>query len=565
MADIFISYSRRNLDEAKTLVKRLQDEGIGVWLDQNAIEGAEQWATEIVEGINSCTTFILLISGASIESANVLKELSLASEKGKRILPVDIEAVVLPSSFEYQLAGIQRVPIADHDAILRAHRRGVERKTTADLRKSLIILPFEDLSPEKDNQWFADGLAGELISSLSTLRSLRVLDRKSSLELRSLKQSAREIARHYDTRYIVEGTVMKLGQKIKISAALIDTQTLDHLWQDSFKGVMDDIFELQESVTEQIVSGLKVHLTTDEKKKLNDRGTENAEAYELYLKGLDYFRKGTKEGFETALVLHKEAVRVDPNFAMVYCELANCCSVLYRKYIRDEQLLVDAEGYIRRAEELGAHASDVYRMKSQLAVRRKNYDEAIAFGKLSIEADPEFALAYFAIGMAYSAAESREEAAEAFAKYAQLRQTDIAGRLNYLIAIHSLGNKEKLKAAAIDAVPIYQRHIRFTPDDLEARGTYALILEWSGETVRALEEAERLAHEEKLGASSMFNLAHIFEVNGYMERMVEILRLSVERGFREIEAFKHFEQRNIPGIKEVTDLVKQKIEQEKNG
>jgi adenylate cyclase len=563
MADIFISYSRRDSEDALSLKAKLEAEGFSVWLDVHGIEGAEQWAREIVEGITSCSTFILLLSSSSVLSENVLKELSLASEKGKRVLPVDIGFISLPPSFEYQVAGIQRVPLTDMDAIIRAHRRGIERKTRADIRKSLIILPFEDLSPEKDNQWFADGLTGEIISSIATIRSLRVLDRKSSLELRNVKQPAKEIAAMYDTRYVVEGSVLKFGDRIKISAALIDTQTLDHMWQDSFKGVMDDIFELQESVTEKIVKGLKIHLTSEELAKLNERGTSNAEAYALFMKGLDYFRKRSKESMQTARELHLEALRLDPKFATAYCEAANATLSLYRKYIRNEQLLKEAEEFILRAEELGDKPEVVYTMKSHLAIAEGKFDDAVHFGKIAAEHNPEHALAYYVQGIAYIRLEQHLESSEAFGRYAHLKETDISGRFNYLVSLANLGHEDKLREEAIKVLPVLDRHIRLTPDDLNAYATRTLVLNWSGEGERSMQEAERLIQENKIGSAEVFNFASIFIQHGNIVRAGELFRLSVERGFREVESFKEHEAQNIPCIKETIALLHQKIEEER--
>lgn len=563
MADIFISYSRRDSEDALSLKAKLEAEGFSVWLDVHGIEGAEQWAREIVEGITNCSTFILLLSSSSVLSENVLKELSLASEKGKRVLPVDIGFISLPPSFEYQVAGIQRVPLTDMDAIIRAHRRGIERKTRADIRKSLIILPFEDLSPEKDNQWFADGLTGEIISSIATIRSLRVLDRKSSLELRNVKQPAKEIAAMYDTRYVVEGSVLKFGDRIKISAALIDTQTLDHMWQDSFKGVMDDIFELQESVTEKIVKGLKIHLTSEELAKLNERGTSNAEAYALFMKGLDYFRKQSKESMQTARELHLEAVRLDPKFATAYCEAANATLSLYRKYIRNEQLLKEAEEFILRAEELGGKPEVVYTMKSHLAIAQGKFDDAVHFGKIAAEHNPEHALAYYVQGIAYIRLEQHRESSEAFGRYAHLKETDVSGRFNYLVSLANLGHEDKLREEAMKVLPVLDRHIRLTPDDLNAYASRALILNWAGEGEQAMQEAERLIQENKIGSAEVFNFASIFIQHGNIVRAGELLRLSVERGFREVESFNEHEAQNIPGIKETIALLHQKIAEER--
>src|SRR5579872_333537 len=148
--DIFISYSRKDKEQADQLSEQLASAGLSVWIDKQGIVGAEKWATEIVEGIKSCSTFILLISDDSVKSENVLRELSLANESRKRILPVEIERIELPTSFMYPLAGLQRVKIADFGSIVRAYKHGVERIAHKDLRKTLMILPFEDLSPTHD-------------------------------------------------------------------------------------------------------------------------------------------------------------------------------------------------------------------------------------------------------------------------------------------------------------------------------------------------------------------------------------------------------------------------------
>src|SRR5205823_4916484 len=151
--------------------------------------------------------------------------------------------------------------------------------------KSLIVLPFEDLSPTGEvNAWFADGLAGEMIDALGHIKSLRILDRKTSLGLRGVKLRTVEIAREFNTRYFIEGSVRKFGEQIKISVALLDIESGDYLWQESHRGEFKDIFEIQESVANQVVLGLKLHLTAQEKTLVVERGTESAEAYELYIR-----------------------------------------------------------------------------------------------------------------------------------------------------------------------------------------------------------------------------------------------------------------------------------------
>src|SRR5271169_5798997 len=145
------------------------------------------------------------------------------------------------------------------------------------------------------------------------------------------------------TRYFVEGDVRKFGDNIKVTSRLLDIETGDHLWQDAMKGTMNDIFDIQEKVAEKVVEGLKVHLASDEKKKLAERGTENAEAYELFMKANDYFVRNTKEGFQLAIQLLTEAINLDTGYASAYKSKANALALLYRGYDRTPALLDEAE------------------------------------------------------------------------------------------------------------------------------------------------------------------------------------------------------------------------------
>ncbi len=312
--DIFISYSSKDKEKADQLSELLASAGLSVWIDQKGIVGAEKWATEIVEGIKACSTFILLLSSHSIESENVLRELSLASEKRKRVLPVDLEQIILPSSFEYPLAGLQRVAITDFDKILYAHKHGVEKVIKKDERKSLMILPFEDLSPTSDNGWFADGIASELISALSNIKSLRLAGAEATKEYKGFKGHLATYAHEMNIRYFLQGDVRKFGDQIKISVRLLDIETGDHLWQDSLRGVMKDIFDLQEAVAAKVVDGLKIHLSKEEKAKLDERSTENVEAYEYQMRASELFDFHTRDGYLQAISLLDLAIKLDTHF-----------------------------------------------------------------------------------------------------------------------------------------------------------------------------------------------------------------------------------------------------------
>src|SRR6185503_16361592 len=153
------------------------------------------------------------------------------------------------------------------------------------------------------NGWFADGIVSELITALSNVKALSVTDAQTTKDFKRYQGTLPAYAKEMSIRYFVEGDVRKFGDNIKVTSRLLDIETGDHLWQDSMKGTMDDIFDIQEKVAEKVVEGLKIHLVGDEVQKLAKRGTENAEAYVFYLRAEEYFDLGSKEHLEHAAKL----------------------------------------------------------------------------------------------------------------------------------------------------------------------------------------------------------------------------------------------------------------------
>ena len=539
MADIFISYSRKDSAQALDLAERLLGRGLEVWIDRHGIVGAEQWATEIVEGIKGCTTFVLLLSGDSVKSDNVLKELSFASESHKRILPVEIYPIELPVSFIYPLVGLQRVKIADVDGIVRAHKYGIERIARRDTRTSLIVMPFEDLSPSQDNKWFADGLAGELIDSLAHIKALRILDRKTSYDLRGVKQTTVEIGKLFNTRYFIEGSVQKFGEQIKISVSLLDVEAGEYLWQESHKGEITDIFDVQESVATKVVEGLKLHLTREESAEVKKKPTENVEAYELFLKGQEYFVRYTKTDFEHALGLYEAAVQIDPSFALAYTRIATTLSELYRTFSPNPEFLERAEKAAEMIRISEGETAQYFQTKSKLMLRRGDVEGALDLAKKSVECDPNYDLGHSTLGFVYAALGRMPEAAEARGNFVRLRENDRNGHYNLLITLDVLGNLESLRKAAEQALPIFERHIRLNPDDYNAKVQLAQVLQYAFREQEALRLADGLCNIEILDGIALFNLACVYLDYKNVHQALPLLRRAVKKGYNNLELFQN--------------------------
>ncbi|HET6513111.1 MAG TPA: TIR domain-containing protein, partial [Candidatus Kapabacteria bacterium] len=317
MPDIFISYSRKDSEQALQLAERLQGEGMSVWIDQRGIEAAKSWSAEIVDAIEGCKAFVILLSSNSMQSENVAKELSIAYENKCRLLPVVIEDVPLAREFKYPLAGVQRVALNQFDSIRQALVSigiSVTSKPKArDERKSLMLLPFEDLSPTGDNGWFTDGIASEMISALSKIRSLRMIDWNTSRMFRDRRVKTIDLSRELEVRYFIEGQVRKFAEQIKVAVTLFDVETGEYLWQDSLKGTMDDVFDIQENVTTRVIEGLRLHLEKSELASVRERGTTNAVAYALLLQANGAAMRLTLQSILTSVTLLREAIALDPD------------------------------------------------------------------------------------------------------------------------------------------------------------------------------------------------------------------------------------------------------------
>lgn len=546
MADIFISYSRKDSEQAAMLTEQLSSSGLSVWIDSRGIEGAEQWATEIVEGINSCTTFLLLLSQTSVESNNVLKELSLASEKGKRILPVELNVVMIPTSFEYQIAGLQRVPISDFDAIVRSHHHGVERKSKKDLRKSLMILPFEDLSPTADNGWFADGIASELITVISNVKALRVADQQAMKEYKRYKGTLPVYAKEMNIRYFVQGDVRKFGDQIKITSRLLDIDTGDYLWQDSMKGTMEDIFEIQETVAQKVVEGLNVILTIEEKEKIAKHGTENEEAYETFLKAQEYSFRKTREGFEIAVELFSDAIRIDETFAKAYIEKAHTLIEIYRLYNRDSDLLDEAERLCEKARQLDPNLTLVLYPLSNIYRYQGKLTEAEEAAQEYVRKAPEDYRSHFILGFFYSQIGEASKSINAYEEVLRLRPEYREVLFNLVLKCHVANEPEKRNKWAMVALPIAARHLRLHPDDEASRMQYANLLHFGGKDDDARREAEKL--KDARDSVTLYNIACLLGDLGDKSEALVMFRKAIQAGMRYLSIMKLFLNSEKEGI-----------------
>jgi TolB-like protein/DNA-binding winged helix-turn-helix (wHTH) protein/lipoprotein NlpI len=194
--------------------------------------------------------------------------------------------------------------------------------------KSLVVLPLEDLSGEKNQDYFADGMTDELIASLAKIRQLRVISRTSAMAYKGTHKPLSEIAHDLHVDAVVEGTVLRAGNRVRITAELVQVSTDRHLWAETYESELGNILTLQSQVASAIVNEIRVNLTPEEQKRLATPRLVNAQAYEDYLKGRYYWNKRSEEGLTKAVEYYQRAAEKDPQYALAYAGLADCYDLL---------------------------------------------------------------------------------------------------------------------------------------------------------------------------------------------------------------------------------------------
>jgi TolB-like protein/Flp pilus assembly protein TadD len=542
--------------QALELAERLRAKSIEVWIDLHGIEAATSWSNEIVQAIDQAKAILVLLSASSIESDNVTRELSLAFEAKKAIMPIDIEPIALPTQFRYQLAGIQRAQLSDFDGIVRSlnklgitgNNAGISPMATSIVPHSLsveksyrrlAVLPFEDLSPGKDHDWFSDGLTYELIDTLSGLSSLFVIDRQTAHEYKNSTLKSKQIATELDVRYIVTGGVRKASNNIRISATLVDTVDGTTLWNFKQGGVMDDIFDIQERVAKEISAGLLLTLTPSESKRIEERQTENAEAYELYLQAMHYDNRNTKQDTLIAIQLGEQAVALDPQFVVALASLGNSYLGFYRNYDRSEKWLDLAKDAIEKALELKPESAHTQSMLGIYYIFRKDSERAIAASKKGVELEPNNWLRWFHLGFTYMVLGMPKEAAEAYEEALARNPETLPGHFNLAIMYDGLDDHENAKRASERALPYLEKFVTRHPDDQTQRLSYSTLLYLAGKVKEAIEEAESILLLPAVDGNSYYNLACIFLAVSQTDRALQLFEKSIDTGFRNIDVFKN--------------------------
>jgi TolB-like protein/DNA-binding winged helix-turn-helix (wHTH) protein/Tfp pilus assembly protein PilF len=309
--------------------------------------------------------------------------------------------------------------------------RGVNAsKGKANRSSSLVVLPLENLSGDKEQDYFADGMTDDLIANLAKIHSLRVISRSTAMAYKGTHKPLPQIANELNVDAVVEGTVMRVGNRVRITAELVQVSTDQHLWADTYESPIGDVLALQNRVSSAIVDEIRINLTKEDKERLAQKPSVSPEAYEDYLKGRYYWNKRSGDGFEKAIGYFEEATRRDPQYALAYAGLADCYGIIgatiYGR-LPAAEASPKAKAAAIRALEIDPSLAAA---ETSLATAKFNYDwdwAGAADGfKKAIQLDPGYSTAYQRYSLYLSAMGKFDDSFEEIKKARELEPLSIS-------------------------------------------------------------------------------------------------------------------------------------------
>lgn len=415
MAKVFLSYSREDVSAAKQLAECIGSAGHQVWWDHQ-IEGGSRFTAEIDRELKGADAVVVMWTKSSVESPWVQDEAAEGRDNG-RLVPILLGADKPPLGFRQ----FQSIDFGDWngegdppalDALIRAiAQKGGEPEAAPESgkqaaksrrhRAAICVLPFMNMSGDPEQEYFSDGITEDIITDLSKVSSLSVVARNTAFTFKGQSLDVKEVAQQLEVDHVLEGSVRKAGNRVRITAQLIDGKKGDHLWADRYDRDLTDIFTIQDEISKEIVRALRLRLLPEEEQAIEKRGTDNAQAYNLYLMARQQWiwgSWGNSRRDEAIVRICKQAVTFDPDYAEAWALMSLAQAELRFWHGRDDDPLGAAERAMdinRRLAEPHCVMVRIYEQQNRHEEADKELAEALRLGPDSWEVNRETARLMF--------------------------------------------------------------------------------------------------------------------------------------------------------------------------
>jgi serine/threonine protein kinase/tetratricopeptide (TPR) repeat protein len=401
--------------------------------------------------------------------------------------------------------------------------------------KSIAVLYFENLSGVKEDEYFRDGITEDIITELSKIKGVSIFSRPTVLAFRDKQVTAAEIGGQLNAAFVLTGSLRRAGNRLRINAQLVDTQTDFPLWSERYDREMKDVFEVQDEIAREIAEALRITLTPQEKAAIAAKPTDDLQAYDLYLRGKSYARRLTRQDLEFALQMFENAVAQDPNFALGYAAIANVCAQNYYHYLRETSWIGRAMAASQRAVALQPDQPEVLIAQAWILYASNQYDDAVRCVKLAIERKRDCEGAYYLLGRALFASGHYQELVDLADTALDASAADYNVYVPISNAVSALGDKEAISRIRRRQTLALEEHLKGVPEDARARTLLSVNYAMLGRPDDAAREANLALSLRPTEATVLYNIACSFCVLGKKPEALEALDKAWNAGFKDAD------------------------------
>jgi adenylate cyclase len=409
MADVFVSYARNDKARVAPLVAALEAQGWSVWWDTEIATGQE-FDRQISAQLRAASAVVVVWTPTSVESRWVRGEARDAADRGVLVpvrfdaadLPIDVRAIhttdldgwgenpAAPAVQEL-LRSVRALLSRRAPSVAAPAAAGTEASTPATRPAgiSICVLPFANMSGDLEQEYFSDGISEDIITDLTKVSSLAVVSRNTAFHFKGKSVEVGHVAKQLKVSHVVEGSVRKAGGRVRITAQLIDAAKDNQVWAERYDRDLNDIFALQDEISEAIVKALKLKLLPEEKQAIEQRGTDNVDAYNLYLMARQNYATGIEQDprrAEASVRLSRRATEIDPDYAQAWALMALGQMLLHFAHGRRGD---DGMAAAERALQLNRDLAEAHAVKARVLSQYGRHDEAAAEIEIALRLNAE--------------------------------------------------------------------------------------------------------------------------------------------------------------------------------
>jgi len=499
LADIFVSYARNDKSLVAPLVAALEAEGWSIWWDPEITPG-EEFDSLISRELEGARTVVVVWTAGSVDSRWVRGEARDAADRGALVpvrfgvakLPIDFRAVHttdLDNWGEDRSGAAYRGLCKALEAKLGAPKKPVSTKPGADRRAevTICVLPFANMSGDPEQEYFSDGITEDIITDLGKVSALSIVSRNMAFSFKGAKGGVGDIGKQTSAGYVLVGSVRKAGERVRITAQLVNAANEAQVWGERYDRDLSDIFALQDEISKAIVSALKLTLLPEEKRALEQRATTNVKAYKYYLMARQFSVMGNERHQEVIVRLCRRAVELDPTYAAPWATMAIAQWDMHRRSACEE----DGHEAANRAIALDPNLADAHAALGAAHQGQGRYDVGLEACEAALRLDPDSYDGNRVAGMCCIALRRYDDAIRYLQKAASVVETEFAAASFLTQCYEAKGDLDGARVAAQDALSRVEKVIAAEPDHGRALGYGAGLLATLGEAERAKEWIER--------------------------------------------------------------------------